>query len=137
ARGRGAGAADRHAARSGCGVSAPFAVRVATAADLAGLAGLFEAAASPCYCRYWHFDGGKNAWLSRCYVEIGTSRRELEVDLERGAPEAQGLVALAPPPEGGAPRVVGWLKVAPAAVVRKAYEQRIYRALPCFEGDRA
>lgn len=118
-------------------MTAPIAVRVAAPSDGPGLAALFEAAASPCFCRYWHFDGDKNAWLSRCYVEVGTNRRELEVDLERGAPEAHGLVAVATPPTGSAPQIVGWLKVAPATSVRKAYDQRLYRGLPCFEGDRA
>lgn len=112
------------------------AVRVATSADAPGLAALFEAAASPCYCRYWHFEGDKNAWLARCYVEVGTNRRELEVDLERSAPEAHGLVALQTPVTGSAPQVVGWLKVAPAAVAAKAYDQKLYRKLPCFDGDR-
>jgi GNAT superfamily N-acetyltransferase len=115
-----------------------FGVRVATAADGPGLVALFEAAASPCFCRFWHFAGDKNEWLSRCYVEVGTNRRELEVDLGRGAPEAHGLVAFEPPVgAGGAPRLVGWLKVAPAAVMTKAYDQRLYRGLPCFAGDRA
>ncbi len=113
------------------------AVRVATAADHAGLVALFDACACPCFCRFWHFEGDKNEWLARCYVEVGTNRRELEVELELGAPSAHGLVALATPPAGGAPQVVGWLKVAPATAVAKAYDQKLYRKLPCFEGDRA
>ncbi len=33
--------------------------------------------------------------------------------------------------------VVGWLKVAPAAAMKKAYDRKLYRALPCFAGERA
>ena len=35
-------------------------------ATLDALAALFERAESPCFCRYWHFEGDKNAWLDRC-----------------------------------------------------------------------
>jgi GNAT superfamily N-acetyltransferase len=31
---------------------------------------------------------------------------------------------------------VGWLKVAPAAAMQKAYDRRLYRGLPCFAGAR-
>jgi GNAT superfamily N-acetyltransferase len=33
--------------------------------------------------------------------------------------------------------IVGWMKVAPVAVMRKAYDRRLYRNLPCFAGDRS
>lgn len=99
----------------------------------AGLAALFEAAGSPCYCRYWHFAGDKNAWLERCALAPGENRAELLAALaaSRANDEARGLVAL-----DGA-EVVGWLKVAPATAVTKLYDQRLYRGLPCFAGDRA
>jgi GNAT superfamily N-acetyltransferase len=42
------------------------------------------------------------------------------------------VVAIAP--DG---KVVGWMKIVPAARVRKLYEQRAYRGLPCFGGDRS
>jgi len=32
--------------------------------------------------------------------------------------------------------VIGWLKVAPAGVMKKAYDRRLYRGLPCFAGNR-
>jgi GNAT superfamily N-acetyltransferase len=32
--------------------------------------------------------------------------------------------------------LVGWMKAAPARVMAKLYDQRLYRRLPCFEGDR-
>ncbi len=106
-------------------------VEAASAAHAAGLSALFEAAGSPCYCRFWHFEGTSNAWLERCGSDPGRNRAELVSALETGSDEARGVVALA----GEA--LVGWLKVAPAAAVRKAYDRRLYRALPCFAGDRA
>ncbi len=108
-------------------------VREAVASDAEDLASLFEAASSPCHCRFWHFEGDKNAWLSRCYVETGTNRAEAIADRVSGHVRARGLVAVGAP---GEPAIVGWLKVAPAVVVTKAYEQKLYRSLPCFTGDR-
>jgi GNAT superfamily N-acetyltransferase len=95
-----------------------------------GLAALFAAAASPCFCRFWHYPGGNNAWLERCATAPEENRAEFEAALEGDRDEARGVVAL----EGA--KAVGWLKVAPAAVMTKAYERRLYRGLPCFEGDR-
>jgi GNAT superfamily N-acetyltransferase len=43
----------------------------------------------------------------------------------------QGFVAL----QGE--QVIGWLKLTAAQQLSKLYEQRLYRGLPCFEGDRA
>jgi GNAT superfamily N-acetyltransferase len=95
-----------------------------------GLAALFEAAGSPCYCRFWHFAGSNNAWLERCATAPSENRDELAAALASGSDEARGVVAMA------GDVLAGWLKVAPAAAVKKAYERRLYRGLPCFEGDR-
>ncbi len=97
-----------------------------------GLAALFAAAGSPCHCRFWHFEGTNNDWLARCAQDPDQNRAELEGALARGADEARGVVART---DAGA--LVGWLKVAPAAVMKKAYDRRLYRGLPCFAGDRA
>ena len=88
-----------------------------------GLAALFEASHCPCYCRYWHFTGDKNDWQQRCFVDVGENERELREAAAASTDEASGVVALA------AGVVVGWSKVAPAAVVTKFYEQRYYRGL--------
>lgn len=98
----------------------------------AGLVALFEAADSRCYCRYWHFAGDKNDWLARCAGEPEQSRAELEEALEARGDEARGIVAIA-----GGGELIGWLKVAPAEGMTKVYEQRLYKNLPCFKGDRA
>ena len=114
--------------------SASPALRVDAAAPehLAGLVALFEAAGSPCYCRFWHFEGDNNAWLDRCYNAPSDSRAEFEAALASGSDEARGIVAS---DERG--DLVGWLKVAPVAAVKKAYARRLYRGLPCFDGDRS
>lgn len=101
----------------------------------AGLAALFAAAGSPCFCRFWHFTGSNNAWLERCATAREENRAELEAALAQGSDEARGVVAQAGAGTPGA-AIVGWLKVAPAAVMKKAYDRRLYRGLPCFEGDR-
>jgi GNAT superfamily N-acetyltransferase len=94
------------------------------------LSALFERMRCPCYCRFWHFDGDKNAWLGRCAAEPETNRNEMLRALENRSSEMLGVVATAA--DG---RVVGWLKVAPAATFHKLYDQRIYRGLPCFDAS--
>jgi len=106
-------------------------VEAAGAAHAAGLVALFEAAGSPCYCRFWHFDDTNNAWLERCAASPEQNRAELEAALASGSDEARGVVAV-----DARATLVGWLKVAPAAVMAKAYDRRLYRKLPCFAGDR-
>lgn len=94
---------------------------------------LFEATGTPCYCRYFHFDGPVNEWLERCATRQEENRHELEAALLAGSDEARGVLALDP---GDPTRVIGWLKVAPAPAVQKAYDKRLYKGLPCFAGDR-
>lgn len=108
-----------------------YQAREVSQGDEAGLAALFEAAHSACHCRYWHFEGDKNDWLARCATAPQTNRDELSHALASRSDEARGVVAT---DADGA--VVGWLKVSPAAAVPKIFEQRYYRALPCFQGDR-
>lgn len=102
-----------------------------------GLAALFDAADSPCYCRYFHFPGPVNEWLERCATRADENRQELCAALAEGSVEARGVVALARGEGDEVARVVGWMKVAPAEVMQKAYDRRLYKGLPCFSGDRA
>jgi GNAT superfamily N-acetyltransferase len=96
----------------------------------AALAALFERAESRCYCRYFHFDGDKNAWQARLAFEPERNRDAL---LERAAASpAGGVVAIR---ENG--DVVGWMKLEASSELPKLYGQRVYRALPCFTGDRS
>lgn len=103
----------------------------ASLAHAEGLLALFEAAGSGCYCNYWHFEGDKNAWLERCYLDPAKNRAAL---LERlAAPELCGVVAL----RAGTEAPCGWLKVSRAAPLKKLYEQRAYKNLPCLQGTPA
>lgn len=95
---------------------------------LDGLTALFEASSCPCYCRYWHFSGDKNAWLERCYVDAGRNEAELREAAAQGSAETSGVVAFAEQ------KLVGWLKVAPSGALRKFYEQRYYRGLSVLQG---
>ena len=127
-----------------------FAARGYGATTLAGIAGelkvtpaallryfptkqaLFDAAGSHCFCRFWHFAGDNNAWLDRCYNATGENRAEFEAALAAGIDEARGVVAF-----DDADGLVGWLKVAPAGGMKKLYDRKLYRNLPCFAGDRS
>ncbi len=104
--------------------------RPATGGDADELAQLFERADHRCHCRYWHFDGTSDEWLGRVFNTPEVNEGEFRAALGSSAPEARGVVALA------AERVVGWMKLAPASRVEKLYAQRIYRSLPCFDGER-
>jgi GNAT superfamily N-acetyltransferase len=99
-------------------------------AHLSGLRALFEASSCTCYCRYWHFEGDKNAWLERCSILHGENERELVAAARARSDEARGVLALV------AGEVVGWAKVAPAVTLKKIYDQRYYRGLQVLTGDR-
>ncbi len=93
---------------------------------------LFEAAGSLCYCRFWHFAGTQQRLAGALRDGAGGQPRGADPGgSQGGADEARGVVALA------GETLVGWLKVAPAQVMTKAYDRRLYRGLPCFGGDRA
>lgn len=96
-----------------------------------GLADLFESCNCACYCRYWHFEGDKNAWLERTALEPAKNRREFFGAVASRNDEARGLVAF-----DEASELVGWLKLAPAAGLPKLYDQRFYRGLPTLQGPR-
>lgn len=100
--------------------------RAAAAADAAALAALFDREGSACFCRWWHFDGDKNAWLDRCAHRPEENRAELLADFASGTEEVRGVIAR------DGERVVGWMKLTPASAVPKLYAQRPYRGLPCF-----
>jgi len=101
----------------------------------AGLVALFQAAGCPCYCRFWHFEGTNNEWLDRSANAPTENAKAFTTALKKGDDEARGVVAFGQTP-AGEETLVGWLKVAPARVMRKAYERRFYKQLPAFQGDR-
>jgi GNAT superfamily N-acetyltransferase len=100
-----------------------------------GLEQLFQAAGSPCFCRFWHFDGTNNEWLDVCANAPRQNADAFHRALAEGHDEARGIVALE---KNGTDEshIVGWLKVAPAHAMRKAYERRFYKQLPVLQGDR-
>jgi GNAT superfamily N-acetyltransferase len=85
---------------------------------------LFEACSSSCFCRYWHFQGGKNEWLARCAHDARENRREHLASLDAQDPAARGLVAL----EDGL--VLGWMKLVPRPCLDKLTRLPVYRSLP-------
>ena len=82
------------------------------------LAGLFRACDCTCFCRYWHFEGDKNAWLERGALRPEESEAEMRADAEMS-----GVLAL----DGDT--AVGWMKLAPRASLPKLRTGRVYRAL--------
>ncbi len=87
------------------------------------LADFFRACQSPCFCRFWHFEGDKNAWLARSALEPEKNEADMRADLSRGEPRASGLVAF-----DEARRVVGWMKLAPRATLPKLRARPVYRS---------
>ena len=95
--------------------------------DAEALASLFDAAGSDCLCRYWHFEGDKNAWLARCAFERDVNRQELISAVARENDEGTGVVAFV------GDRLVAWAKVAPSRALTKLYHERYYRNLVSAE----
>ncbi|HVJ20501.1 MAG TPA: GNAT family N-acetyltransferase [Polyangiaceae bacterium] len=95
----------------------------------AAAAALFERESNPCYCRYQHFDGDKNAWLARLFHEPHENEREFLA--MASDTRLSGVVALA---EDGS--ALGWMKIMEHHALRKLYDHRLYRGLPCFGGPR-
>jgi GNAT superfamily N-acetyltransferase len=90
---------------------------------LSAWSALFERAASPCFCGFWHFRGTKNEWLERCAMEPEANRVEAERAVCAGGTEALGLVAM------DGEEAVGWMKLAPRASLPKLRGLPMYRAL--------
>jgi len=91
------------------------------------LAELFEASQTPCFCRFWHFEGDKNAWLERCALAPEKNEAEMREALAR--PALHGLIAF------DGPRAVGWMKLAPRATLPKLRARPVYRALDLGPDD--
>lgn len=87
----------------------------------ASWARLFDASSCGCHCRFWEFEGDKNAWLAR---DAADNRAEAERELPRG------LVALDARGE-----VVGWMKLAPRASLPKLVRRRPYAGVELGPDD--
>jgi GNAT superfamily N-acetyltransferase len=97
----------------------------------------FAAHSHGCFCQWWDFPGDKNAWQLRCAQPADPAQgaatdneQSMLTQLAANAPQMHGFVAL----QGS--QAVGWLKLSPAQHIPKLYDQRLYRGLPCFAGDR-
>jgi GNAT superfamily N-acetyltransferase len=93
------------------------------------LADMFSRCDNNCYCRYFHFGGDKYAWQDRLANHPALNRAELLQAAGQDSEETTGLVALEPTRQ----KIVGWLKVTPAASLGKLYDQRLYRNLNCLQ----
>jgi GNAT superfamily N-acetyltransferase len=103
-------------------------IEAANSTHATPLCALFERNCSACYCQWWHFSGDKNAWQDRLAHAPAENQRALLALLE--AEPMTGVVAF------DADTLVGYMKLCPAARIPKLYDQRLYRKLPCFAGDR-
>ena len=115
---------------TGAGPGLQLALAAAGPQHSSALVGLFERSGTACHCQYWHFTGDKNAWLDRLFHAPEQNRAAFLAGLAEGDDELKGVVALK---DGQA---VGWLKLSPALRVQKLYEQRLYKGLPCLNGQR-
>jgi GNAT superfamily N-acetyltransferase len=90
---------------------------------------LFEVCESPCFCRYWHFQGTKNDWLDRCAHRPEENRDEQLALVRSRAVEARGLLAL------DDAEAIGWMKLVPRSGLAKLRRQGAYRALDLGPDD--
>jgi GNAT superfamily N-acetyltransferase len=98
--------------------------RRAGPSDREALAKLFEACASTCHCRYWLFEGDKNAWLERC-AEHGDENERLLAE-EIASEPLVGIVAF----DDDAPDVlIGWMRVTERKRLPRLTALPVYRSL--------
>lgn len=107
-------------------------VEVFESAHVERFGSLFEAASSPCFCRYWHFTGTKNDWLDRCAHRPEENLAEQAAAVRSGDVSARGLVAVDRAARGA---VVGWMKLAPLEALPKLKGLPVYKALPVEPGS--
>jgi GNAT superfamily N-acetyltransferase len=103
-------------------------VRPVAKTDAALLQALFERADVPCYCQYWQYPGDHRDWQNRCANERDENSRLLEQQLRESA--LFGFVAIH---QG---QIVGWARLEEPEKMKKLYDGRLYRGLPCFSGER-
>ncbi len=107
-----------------------FAIAAARSEHLDAVVSLFRACECPCFCRYWHFEGDKNAWLERCALDAQKNEAELRAGVVRGDAGARALVAFEVSTTGP---LVGWMKLAPRASLPKLRARRDLRSLDLGE----
>lgn len=106
----------------------PWSVALASPTDADGLAELFAQCSFGCHCQYWNDLSNSRDWLERCATAPEENERRMRAALSAGENAMRGFVA-----RDAEAHVVGWLKCTAATAMDKLYEQRLYRALPCFD----
>ena len=104
-------------------------IEALTVARWPALEALFRACDCPCFCRFWHFEGDKNAWLARCSSEPEKNASEQLALVSRDDPSARGLLAMH---DGEA---IGWMKLSPRASLPKLRTRPVYRAVDLGSDD--
>jgi GNAT superfamily N-acetyltransferase len=102
--------------------------RPVTAADHSELIAFFQRAECACHCQYWSFPGDHRDWQLRLATEPEKNARALEEGLAAG--RVRGVVGLLNE------AIIGWSRLAPPTDLGRLYEGRLYKGLPCFQGDR-
>lgn len=108
-------------------VSEDVIARPVTAADHSELVAFFQRAECACHCQYWSFSGDHRDWQLRLANEPEKNARALEEGLEASV---RGVVAVLNE------AIIGWSRLAPPTDLGRLYEGRLYKGLPCFQGDR-
>ncbi len=103
-------------------------VRAVEAGDAVALQALFTEADVPCYCQYWQFEGDHRDWQNRCANDRVENARALAAQLNVGS--LNGFVA------ADGEKIVGWARLESPSKMSKLYDGRLYRGLPCFDGER-
>lgn len=101
--------------------SVDLVVQEADASHAGSLRDLFDACSCPCHCRYWEFEGDKNAWLERCAFSPDDNAAAMRASLEEPDAPLRGLVALV------GDRAVGWMKLTHASSIQKLVTLGPYR----------
>lgn len=104
-------------------------VESAGAAHADSIVELFSRCDAPCFCQYFQFPGDNRDWQLRCGEDREANARALRQQLSDG--QLQGFVGTIED------EVVGWLRLERPELLTKRYQGRLYRGLPCFEGERA
>jgi GNAT superfamily N-acetyltransferase len=103
--------------------SEPFRIEPLSIANAEAWKALFADCGCPCFCRYWHFEGSRHEWLARCSADESRNLQDQLALVQARAPEGRGLLAMR---DGSA---LGWMKLAPRAILQKLREQGPYRSL--------
>lgn len=109
-------------------VSLGVTARPVTGADAPELIAFFQRAECACYCQYWDFAGDHRDWQFTLATKPEENAHALTAALEQG--RLVGVVATL------AGAIVGWSRLSPAQELGRLYEGRLYKGLPCFQGDR-